>query len=52
MNPRRSIFDRAHRFPTWETMGWDDPDASATPCVLDLTADDRAFLASLNISPL
>lgn len=49
MNPRRSTFDR--RF-TWETMGWDDPDASATPCVLDLTADDRAFLASLNISPL
>ena len=52
MNPRRSIFDRTHRFPTWETMGWEDPDAPATQCVLDLTPFDLRLLASWNISPL
>lgn len=51
MNPRRPTFDRAHRFPTWETMGWDDPDAQPAQCVLDLTPDDMALLATWNISP-
>ena len=49
MNPRRSIFDSAHRFPTWETMGWDDPEPEV---VLDLTPFDIWLLASWNISPL
>lgn len=49
MNPRRSIFDRTHQFPTWETMGWDDPDAAKV--VLDLTPFDLWLLASWNISP-